>query len=130
MPCGRVSFALAAPFAGRWGSSHGLWRSLVAHLTGGQGAAGSNPVSPTEVSAGQKAVSASGRGRLSLFITSLCVQCVHSGPGGGDEGRHGVRGIAGHRSDEVAVDVRRHGDGGMSEEFGHDRDVDAGRDQQ
>ena len=25
----------------------GLWRSLVAHLTGGQGVAGSNPVSPT-----------------------------------------------------------------------------------
>src|SRR5690349_3089416 len=29
------------------GGSHGLWRSLVAHLTGGQGVAGSNPVSPT-----------------------------------------------------------------------------------
>ena len=29
------------------GASHGLWRSLVAHLTGGQGVAGSNPVSPT-----------------------------------------------------------------------------------
>jgi MFS family permease len=28
-------------------TSHGLWRSLVAHLTGGQGVAGSNPVSPT-----------------------------------------------------------------------------------
>src|ERR1700733_691717 len=27
----------------------GLWRSLVAHLTGGQVVAGSNPVSPTEV---------------------------------------------------------------------------------
>src|SRR5690606_41148853 len=27
---------------------HGLWRSLVAHLTGGQGVAGSNPVSPTD----------------------------------------------------------------------------------
>lgn len=27
---------------------NGLWRSLVAHLTGGQGVAGSNPVSPTE----------------------------------------------------------------------------------
>lgn len=25
----------------------GLWRSLVAHLTGGEGVAGSNPVSPT-----------------------------------------------------------------------------------
>ena len=29
--------------------SNGLWRSLVAHLTGGQGVAGSNPVSPTGV---------------------------------------------------------------------------------
>lgn len=27
--------------------ANGLWRSLVAHLTGGQGVAGSNPVSPT-----------------------------------------------------------------------------------
>ncbi len=35
------------------GRCHGLWRSLVAHLTGGQGVAGSNPVSPTEVYAGQ-----------------------------------------------------------------------------
>ena len=29
------------------GECHGLWRSLVAHLTGGQVVAGSNPVSPT-----------------------------------------------------------------------------------
>ena len=29
-------------------TAFGLWRSLVAHLTGGQGVAGSNPVSPTE----------------------------------------------------------------------------------
>jgi hypothetical protein len=35
--------ALSRP--GRDGN--GLWRSLVAHLTGGQGVAGSNPVSPT-----------------------------------------------------------------------------------
>ena len=26
----------------------GMWRSLVAHLTGGQGVAGSNPVIPTK----------------------------------------------------------------------------------
>lgn len=40
---------------GAWGNliehprsgGSGLWRSLVAHLTGGQGVAGSNPVSPT-----------------------------------------------------------------------------------
>ena len=25
-----------------------MWRSLVAHLTGGQGVAGSNPVNPTD----------------------------------------------------------------------------------
>src|SRR6478609_5887311 len=31
---------------------HGLWRSLVAHVTGGHGVAGSNPVSPTEQQAG------------------------------------------------------------------------------
>ena len=45
-----------------WGC-HGMWRSLVAHLTGGQGVAGSNPVIPTlglfEV-VGQFAVSVAG----------------------------------------------------------------------
>src|SRR4051794_39905058 len=29
----------------------GTWRSLVAHLTGGQGVAGSNPVVPTQLNA-------------------------------------------------------------------------------
>ena len=29
-------------------TADGLWRSLVAHLTGGQGVVGSNPASPTE----------------------------------------------------------------------------------
>jgi hypothetical protein len=42
--CGSVPLA---PQASRRGAL-GLWRSLVAHLTGGQGVAGSNPVSPTE----------------------------------------------------------------------------------
>ncbi len=45
------------PTGGWWGNlvehresgSHGLWRSLVAHLTGGQVVAGSNPVSPTYI---------------------------------------------------------------------------------
>ena len=32
--------------AGSW-QLFGMWRSLVAHLTGGQGVAGSNPVIPT-----------------------------------------------------------------------------------
>ena len=35
------------PGRARVGSPVGLWRSLVAHLTGGQGVAGSNPVTPT-----------------------------------------------------------------------------------
>ncbi len=34
-------------FFGSPSDPNGLWRSLVAHLTGGQGVAGSNPVSPT-----------------------------------------------------------------------------------
>lgn len=29
---------------------NGLWRSLVAHISGGDGVAGSNPVSPTNTS--------------------------------------------------------------------------------
>ena len=35
------------PFGESSSTAFGLWRSLVAHLTGGQGVAGSNPVSPT-----------------------------------------------------------------------------------
>ena len=35
-----------------------MWRSLVAHLTGGQGVAGSNPVIPTSVYAGRKVITA------------------------------------------------------------------------
>jgi hypothetical protein len=31
----------------------GMWRSLVAHLTGGQGVAGSNPVIPTNKNGAQ-----------------------------------------------------------------------------
>ena len=34
--------------------ANGWWRSLVAHLTGGQGVAGSNPVHPTRIFAGQR----------------------------------------------------------------------------
>ena len=43
--CDKV-IAPVSPLAGSAGI--GLWRSLVAHLTGGQGVAGSNPVSPTK----------------------------------------------------------------------------------
>src|SRR5690606_14835251 len=41
--------ASAAVRSSRPHGADGLWRSLVAHLTGGQGVAGSNPVSPTSV---------------------------------------------------------------------------------
>jgi hypothetical protein len=34
--------------SGRYDRRVGMWRSLVAHLTGGQGVAGSNPVIPTK----------------------------------------------------------------------------------
>jgi hypothetical protein len=43
-PCVRVE----APRRG-----NGTWRSLVAHLTGGQGVVGSNPAVPTKETAGQ-----------------------------------------------------------------------------
>jgi uncharacterized protein len=45
-----VARAISSPTARRaiLDECHGLWRSLVAHLTGGQGVAGSNPVSPTK----------------------------------------------------------------------------------
>src|SRR4029079_15716214 len=45
------------------GSHFGVWRSLVAHLTGGQGVAGSNPVSPTEENRRSEAISATYRYR-------------------------------------------------------------------
>ncbi len=41
----------------------GTWRSLVAHLTGGQGVAGSNPVVPTTRKRGSEAVLSSMGGR-------------------------------------------------------------------
>ncbi len=44
-PLGRPATPARLDLAGR--SDTGTWRSLVAHLTGGQGVAGSNPVVPT-----------------------------------------------------------------------------------
>jgi 2-iminobutanoate/2-iminopropanoate deaminase len=41
-----------------------MWRSLVAHLTGGQGVAGSNPVIPTEYERPLARVSTQVRGRF------------------------------------------------------------------
>jgi hypothetical protein len=38
-----------------------MWRSLVAHLTGGQGVAGSNPVIPTNIHRGKRPGCESGR---------------------------------------------------------------------
>ncbi len=43
-PAARLEFAPSCPYNARW---VGAWRSPVAHLTGGQGVAGSNPVAPT-----------------------------------------------------------------------------------
>ena len=43
-PAARLEFAPPCPYNARW---VGAWRSPVAHLTGGQGVAGSNPVAPT-----------------------------------------------------------------------------------
>lgn len=51
-----------------------MWRSLVAHLTGGQGVAGSNPVIPTN----------KGRGQLHIAVGPLFLSgtlwpvCGHS----------------------------------------------------
>src|SRR5690349_1535260 len=52
-----------------------MWRSLVAHLTGGQGVAGSNPVTPTTYDEGL----AAGR----PFVVSGCDdRCSESASGG------------------------------------------------
>src|ERR1700681_2814632 len=45
--------ARRALFSSGPASTDGTWPSLVGHLTGGQGVAGSNPAVPTDVSAGQ-----------------------------------------------------------------------------
>ena len=50
----------------------GLWRSLVAHLTGGQVVAGSNPVSPTHNCRSQAVPEKSG---AAFFVL---VQCRYS----------------------------------------------------
>ena len=42
------------PVAVRDAEADGLWRSLVAHITGGDGVAGSNPVSPTQRNPGSE----------------------------------------------------------------------------
>src|SRR3954447_20861212 len=44
---GTAAVRFSSPLVVRDAAGFGLWRSLVAHLTGGQGVAGSNPVSPT-----------------------------------------------------------------------------------
>ena len=66
----------------------GTWRSLVAHLTGGQGVAGSNPVVPTFEVAGQRPFSQRWEG-------GLCRVCGDSGrepvPGGSGAGGVGER---------------------------------------
>ena len=49
-------------------TSFGAWRSLVAHLTGGQGVAGSNPVAPTILSEND---GFKGRPRAALFRSCL-----------------------------------------------------------
>src|SRR6185503_11544071 len=46
---------------------NGAWRSLVAHLTGGQGVAGSNPVAPTS-------------GPAARFPSLLCVSALQRFP--------------------------------------------------
>ena len=58
----------------------GLWRSLVAHLTGGQGVAGSNPVSPTRELAGERPYAEESVSGLSLVFgthRSLTVVCAN-----------------------------------------------------
>ena len=47
MRCFSAARSRVPPRGSDWCGARGLWRSLVAHLTGGQGVAGSNPVSPT-----------------------------------------------------------------------------------
>ncbi len=48
----------------------GTWRSLVAHLTGGQGVAGSNPVVPTSEVAGRRSFPVDGSGLFAVLTAS------------------------------------------------------------
>ena len=66
-PCQRRPLAQApATIVARPQGRHGEWRSLVAHLTGGQEVAGSNPASPTRKQrrSGRSAAAGSRFGRL------------------------------------------------------------------
>ena len=60
-PAGAVASAGRCSTAG----ATGTWRSLVAHLTGGQGVAGSNPVVPTVRTAPDQQQNLQVRGRSS-----------------------------------------------------------------
>jgi hypothetical protein len=70
-----------------------MWRSLVAHLTGGQGVAGSNPVIPTYRTAGQSGCRHSGGARSSVCDTNHDSKAVVAA-----RGRWRPRG-PGHRAD-------------------------------
>lgn len=50
----------------------GLWRSLVAHLTGGQGVVGSNPASPTKIDIRRRPTHV---GRRLIFVMRLRYPC-------------------------------------------------------
>ena len=75
---------------------NGWWRSLVAHLTGGQGVAGSNPVHPTrtfEVRAYALTFLHQACTKDSLFCTKLAPNfglCLHQ-----NTNRQAVAGLAG-----------------------------------
>ena len=102
------------------GSHFGLWRSLVAHLTGGQGVAGSNPVSPTEETAGQRPFPRSAETVSSLSSAGCSTGCSNGTPTSPSERcgkaidcrtRCAIR--------DVTVDVARDRHRLMAEEIGH-----------
>ena len=98
--------------------SHGLWRSLVAHLTGGQGVASSNLVSPTIRSPGatQKSRVPGLLARPAQpLVSALCMRLAARRARGC--GRRRLLDVP--RPVHVAVDV----DGAMPKYLGHDEDA-------
>ena len=85
-----------------------MWRSLVAHLTGGQGVAGSNPVHPTSKTAGHGLTA---RGLFSLVAMFSVLGGCFGGTGGPGKSVHfdtrgrGYRAIRGPLRGKLSVQL-------------------------
>ncbi|MDQ1482151.1 MAG: hypothetical protein QOF35_227, partial [Actinomycetota bacterium] len=91
--CAKVSFASPEHCLAALPSERsGMWRSLVAHLTGGQGVAGSNPVIPTGTSRSRAVSEKSGAALISVAVPRRScpkvIAVAHEGSRAGAHAEH------------------------------------------